>query len=253
MNYSLHFDKLDPGCMNLSSMNLKRQWLNAVIVKASLYVAEDNGGNTMSAEKIAHIVGSCKTDDMNGVVLVDDSDKGVYAFVEQWKQFDPLFQKSEFAKVDAKDFLGTYGEKNVECGKKIWKKWQEIQREIKKEYLTAWSEATLHKNYTPSGNNAQDVVRKVLKSLYVSMRKPLPNEVTFVADEITEDNWNQRLVNWRPSYWFVFLRFGPPGGFEHCTKLWRSEVRSGPPASSSFASPRPSSSSSIMEVTNSSR
>lgn len=118
MNYSENFDGLDPDCVNIGQNNLKNQFLNALIVKASLYVAEDNGGNIMTTENISHIVASCRTVDATGAVVKDDSGTGIHAFATYWKDSDPVMQRTGKARLDIPTLLGVYSPRNVQTGTK---------------------------------------------------------------------------------------------------------------------------------------
>jgi hypothetical protein len=130
----MDFDRLDSGCLAIGKKNLKNQWINACIVKSALYVAEDNGGNIVHADTIYHIVGSCTTmDDTGSTVLVNDSDKGVYACLKNWKESDPVFNRSGFTKnEDIKIFLGIYGEQTVEAGKKYGESGKTLLEKLKR-------------------------------------------------------------------------------------------------------------------------
>lgn len=142
---------------------------------------------------------------------------GIHCFFELVKQM-PLFKlcnisDTKTAKIITKPHLP----RSVEAGKKIWRRYQKLSREIKNRALPAWNEITKSgTQLVGSGRQKPELIADFLQRLREAPPPEDEDKAKKDGDEDDDgddddDDDDRNSVDWRPSYWLAFLALGPPG------------------------------------------
>lgn len=140
----------------------RKMWANYIVAKTCLSIIEDNGELDVNEIGTRIAVGKYGKADEKGKIK--------YTVEPLWDSFctmvfkEPAFKSMKFTAVDLIKIRKSCKEKNIASGKKVWRKFHQLSRSMKRDCLPQYYKL-IPGGQLPTGKTWDDILRELLEAL----------------------------------------------------------------------------------------